>query len=108
MDPGQLLTLAILSVAIVYGSRAVLGSVGTAGDVLAQLFVPPNLALGWPRGVQESDAPWGWQAPAQAPDPMLIDGAMDWPGEALVDLDELSLPIRAGSYVVPVQRVRPH
>jgi hypothetical protein len=108
MDPGQLLTLAILSVAIVYGSRVVLGSVGTAGDVLAQLFVPPNLALGWPRGIQESDAPWGWQAPTPGPDPEEIGGPTDWPGEGLIDLDELTLPIRAGSYVVPVQRVRSH
>jgi hypothetical protein len=35
MDPGQLLALAITSVAIVYGSR-LLGSAGAAGDV-AQL-----------------------------------------------------------------------
>jgi hypothetical protein len=108
MDSGQLITLAIISVAIVYGSRAVLGSVGAAGDVVAQLFVPPNLALGWPRGVQESDAPWGWRAPAPGPDPEEIGGPTDWPGEGLVDLDELTLPIRAGSYVVPVQRVLPH
>ena len=108
MDPGQLLALAIMSVAIVYGSRLVLGSAGAAGDVVAQLFVPPNLALGWPRGVQESDAPWGWRSPTPAADPDETFGPTDWPGEGIVDLDELTLPIRAGSYVVPVQRVRPH
>jgi hypothetical protein len=108
MDPGQVVTLAIMAVAIVYGSRLVLGSVGAAGDVVAQLFVPPDQSLGWPRGVQEGDAPWGWRAPAFALDPDETLDPGEGPGGGIADLDELTTPIRAGSFVVPVQRVRPH
>ena len=41
-------------------------SVGQAADGMATLFVPPDRALGWPRGVQEIDDPWAWQVPRPA------------------------------------------
>src|SRR5216110_3112070 len=60
MDPSGLVVIAAVAAAVVVVPRAVLRSVGTAGDVVAQLFVPPDRSFGWPHGVQEIDAPWRW------------------------------------------------
>ena len=106
MDPGQALTLLIIAAAIVYGPRLVLGSVGAAGDMVAELFVPPDRALGWPHGVQESDAPWGWRSASAVVDPPAIGGPFDGADLEPLDPDEPPPPIRAGSFVVPVQPVR--
>ena len=107
MDPTNVVALAFVAAGAWLVSRPLFQSVGVAGDAVAQLFVPPDRALGWPRGVQESDAPWAWRAPAASFD---IEGRSDSPvaldAEAEpVDIDALP-PVRAGSFVVPVQRVR--
>ena len=111
MDPGQLLTLAIAAVAVVFGPRLVLRSVGTAGDAVAQLFVPPDRSLGWPHGVQESDTPWGWGVASPDPAPVVAPAGLDpsSPDDVMTspDLDVIDAPLRTGSFVVPVQRVRP-
>ena len=76
MDPSRFaVTLAVLLIGIGLG-RVVIGSAGRAGDAMAALFVPPDRALGWPHGVQESDEPWGWRpgAPAFDPDGAAADG----------------------------------
>ena len=105
MDASRLaLTFAVLMIGIGIG-RFVLSTAGRAGEGMATLFVPPDLTLGWPRGVQESDEPWAWQQRAAAPrppDPGDSDGVDRPPG---------ALPLRVdpprGSYVVPVDRVAP-
>jgi hypothetical protein len=110
MDPTNVVALAFLAVAVWLVSRPLFQSVGAAGDVVAQLFVPPNRALGWPHGVQESDSPWGWRSADAAIDPPAA-GASEGADFEPHDLDVLSLPIPAGSFVVPVQPVvrrRPH
>ena len=66
MDTPNLLVAIAFLVLLIVGPRLAYVSVGRTGDVLAQLFVPPDRALGWPHGVQESDEPWGWQ-PAISP-----------------------------------------
>ena len=98
-----ILVVPILIVLALLAPRLLLASVGSAGDVLAQLFVPPDRALGWPHGVQESDAPWGWQpgAAAQATAP-----AADQPVTDLDDVLDLAASGRAG-YVEPPHRVAP-
>ena len=66
MDAPSLVTLAaVVAAAVVIVPRLVLESAGRASDGIAQLFVPPDRALGWPRGVQEGDDPWGWRSPAE-------------------------------------------
>jgi hypothetical protein len=108
MDPINIVALAFLAVAVWLVARPLVESVGTAGDVMAQLFVPPNRALGWPHGVQESDAPWGWRSPSAVIDPPMMGGPFDGADLEPLDPDALSTPIRAGSFVVPVQPVRRH
>ena len=113
MDASRLaLTFAVLMIGIGIG-RFVLSTAGRAGEGMATLFVPPDLTLGWPRGVQEGDEPWAWRERAAAPrspDPG-VAGEDDRPP---VDLPVLMAPPH-GSYVVPVgpvapvrHRVRPH
>jgi len=62
MDAPSLLTFAIVALGIWFVPRLLFESVGRASDGISQLFVPPDRSLGWPHGVQESDAPWGWKA----------------------------------------------
>ena len=106
MDTPNLLVLLVIVVILILAPRLLLSSVGAAGDIVAQLFVPPDRALGWPRGVQESDDPWGWRGSVERrPGP---DGGSD-PDDHLpmiVDLIDLP-PDRAvrGSLVVPVRPV---
>ena len=100
------ITFAFLLVGIGLG-RFVLTTVGRAGEGLAVLFVPPDRALGWPRGVQESDEPWGWrEQPASAapsrPFDDLDDGPPPDPPERGMWVD----PPR-GAFTVPVDRVGP-
>jgi hypothetical protein len=64
MDTPNLLIPAALVLILVFVPRILMQSVGRASDGIAQLFVPPDRALGWPRGVQESDEPWAWREPA--------------------------------------------
>jgi len=111
MDPTNIVALAFLAVAVWLVSRPLFRSVGAAGDVVAELFVPSSRTLGWPRGVQESDAPWAWRSADAAFDPGPAANASRDAEFEPEDLEALPLPIRAGSFVVPVQPVvrrRPH
>ncbi|HET9615474.1 MAG TPA: hypothetical protein VFP22_11740 [Candidatus Limnocylindrales bacterium] len=67
MDPPSLFVALAIVAAIVVFPRLV-AAAGQTSDVIAQLFVPPDRALGWPHGVQEGDDPWGWRE-VLAPDP---------------------------------------
>src|SRR5689334_22135263 len=66
MDAPSLVVVALVVLGLIFGPRFVLESVGRTGDGLAALFVPPDRSLGWPRGVQEADEPWGWHVIAGA------------------------------------------
>jgi hypothetical protein len=103
VDPARLaLTFAVLAIGVLMG-RLVLGTVGRTGDLLSSLFVPPDRALGWPRGVQESDEPWGWRGAAPGGEP---DSAGSPGGGEPREIRELRLDRAAGPFVVPVRRVR--
>jgi hypothetical protein len=93
-------TFAVLAIGLGLG-RLVLGTIGHTGEVLASLFVPPDRALGWPRGVQESDEPWGWRGGAPPSDGSRPD---DVAGPS--DGGDLVFDRPTGPYVVPVRRVR--
>ena len=59
MDTGVFLLRIVIGLFFVLPRVAV--SAGHAGDIVAQLFVPPNRSLGWPHGVQEDDdLQWSW------------------------------------------------
>ena len=60
MDAPTIATWIVLIAAVLVATRRIVRSFGQSSDLLACLFVPPNRALPWPRGVQESDEPWGW------------------------------------------------
>jgi hypothetical protein len=48
---------------------------GRAADAVGGLFNRASTRLGWPRGVQEDEASWGWNPPPPAPsdEPELIE-----------------------------------
>ena len=82
-------------------------SLCAAEEGFASLFVTVDrTSLGWPRGVQESDAPWAWarsqplapETPAGTPE----DGTGHGDGGRWTDV-----PPARGGLVVPVDRVRP-
>jgi len=105
--PNLLLPMIIVGLFFILPRVAV--SAGHAGDVVAQLFVPPNRGLGWPHGVQESDEPWGWHGgrPGRSPDrPGDPDDVVVFEVFDVVDLaspgDGLVVDIR------PVPTTRPH
>jgi hypothetical protein len=62
MDLSQIVVVAVILIAA-GGTGRVLAQLGVASDLMASLFVPPDRALGWPRGVQEQDVTWSWRAP---------------------------------------------
>jgi hypothetical protein len=116
MDTSSLLVLLGIGVIALLAPRAIVQTFGATGDLIAQLFVPPNRSLGWPHGVQESDEPWAWRGgvrraatgalgggPADPSDP-IADGA----GPVVVELFDPP-PDRptSGGLVVAVHRVRP-
>jgi hypothetical protein len=117
MDAPSLVTLAaVIAAAVVIVPRLVLESAGRASDGIAQLFVPPDRALGWPHGVQEGDDPWGWRSGAEAsrsvaaaadarsPDrPVLVD--LDGPDPEWFTSDASVVDLDPGCVVVPVRRV---
>jgi hypothetical protein len=105
MDPTNVVALAFLAVAVWLISRPLLESAGGTGDFLAQLFVAPDRSLGWPRGVQEGDAQWGWRTAATEALPLTFMPEIETEPER-GDLCELGTVVRAGSFVVPVQPVR--
>jgi hypothetical protein len=107
MDASQLGEAAVVvSMAVVVG-RFILRPIGGAGDMMAGLFVPPDRSLGWPRGVQESDEPWGWRSGRTEPEVVGgpdddLDGGSGDDAEA-----EDGILGRSGSLVVPIGRVTP-
>ena len=111
MDPSRFaVTLAVLLVGVGLG-RLVVAAAGSTGDVMATLFVPPDRALGWPHGVQESDEPWGWRRAAPSgPDRAAEDAAGDDTGSGSGSgpgprSDWTDPP--AGTFVVPIGPVDP-
>jgi len=118
MDAPSLITLAaVVAIAVLVVPRLVLESARRASDGIAHLFVPPDRALGWPRGVQEGDDPWGWQSPAEVSRaqaaaideraldrPVVVD--IDGPDPAWYASDATIVELGAGGdVVVPVGRV---
>ena len=110
MDASRLtMTFAVLLIGVGL-ARFIFSTMGRACDVMASLFVPPDQALGWPHGVQESDEPWGWRGSAAAPRRTLHPSGTDdcdQGGGAGGDLPGDDRDPRAGSFVVPVDRVAP-
>ena len=109
MDASRLaVTFAVLMIAYGLGRFVVL-SLSRAGDGMATLFVPPDRALGWPRGVQERDEPWAWRL-ARDPDIESGSGAGsgsdEGGGSGGPPVDALSGPVH-GAFHVPVERVAP-
>jgi hypothetical protein len=117
MDTSSLLVLLVIGVIALLAPRAIVQTFGATGDLIAQLFVPPNRSLGWPHGVQETDEPWAWRGgvrrgaatgeqgggPSDPSDP-IDDGA----GPVVVELfDPPSDRPTSGGLVVAVHRVRP-
>jgi len=95
----QLFAVGAVAIAIM---RYLLTTLDRAEAGFASLFVPPDRTLGWPRGVQESDAPWGWRPPLET-----IEA--DEPS-GLADLDvpiERLVITHIGSYVEPTRLVEP-
>ena len=107
MDAARLtVTFAVLMIGYGLG-RFVLDTLGRAGDGMATLFVAPDRAPGWPRGVQERDEPWDWRV-ASRPDPnwsATDDAELEDPG-ARPSGSGGTAP-SAGSYIVPVEPVAP-
>ncbi len=103
MDAGQLAEL-FASIAILVGlGRYVFGALDRAESGFTSLFVPPSRDLGWPRGVQESDAPWGWRPAAEPLETIDADGVAD-----LEVVRGKPDPItRIGSYVLLPRSVAP-
>jgi hypothetical protein len=117
MDAPSLVTLAaVVAAAVVFVPRLLLESAGRASDGIAQLFIPPDRTLGWPHGVQESDAPWGWRSPADAAR-AIADATDDRisDGPVVVDIDSTYptpftsdatiVDVASSDVVVPVRRV---
>jgi len=113
MDGPNLLPLMVVVGAFVFALPRAASAVGATSDLLAQLFVPPDRALPWPHGVQESDEPWGWRSVSSSgrPEPPGGDEGEDEP--ALFDVEEVlesTRPARGGLVVElrPVPSNRPH
>jgi hypothetical protein len=103
MDAAQLTQLITIGALLFLSMRTVLRTLDRAETGFASLFVPPDRTLPWPRGVQESDSPWGWRPPLSS-----IEGAEDGDGSE-VDLEAaMTAPAHGHSrYVEPPHRVDP-
>ena len=103
MDLVQLTQLVTIGALLFVGSRRALRVFDRAEAGFASLFVPPDRTLPWPRGVQESDSPWGWQSPVAGD-----DDERDLDGPA-VDLEAAFAALPAGPtrYVEPPHQVDP-
>jgi hypothetical protein len=64
MDLPTIATWIVLGAAVLVWTRRIVRSLGRSSELMACLFVPPSHVLPWPHGVQESDEPWAWTAPA--------------------------------------------
>ena len=113
MDGPSLLPLMVMVGAFLFAVPRVASAIGATSDLLAQLFVPPDRALPWPHGVQESDEPWGWRSGPAAgrPGPPDDDDRDETPTLFdIVDVPSATGPARGG-LVVDLRRVpsnRPH
>jgi ABC-type hemin transport system substrate-binding protein len=104
MDASPITQALVLFVAVTAATRFILAPLARAGDGIATLFGPQNHALGWPRGVQESDEPWAWRTPQlvvvnQSPHPD------DHSGDPLSDVSEVWVDSLSGRFLVPVAPV---
>jgi hypothetical protein len=105
MDLSNAPVFVIAAIALWFGPRLILNSVGRTGDMLSVLFVPPDWKLGWPRGVQEGDADWGWRTPVAGEAPGLVAAADDPGSPELLELIDGS-PLGPGDgLVVETRRV---
>ena len=102
MDAGSLLQLFAL-IAVALGLfRFVANALERAETGLASLFIPPDWTPTWPRGVQESDEPWGWHPPVDPVEVIDRDASSEDPGPRVV------LPISGASrYTLRPRRVAP-
>jgi hypothetical protein len=102
MDLSNAVFFAIAAAALWFGPRLIIDSVGRAGDNLSVLFVPPDWKLGWPHGVQEGDADWGWRAPAVTTDGAGPGAALteDSASPELIDLIDGTPPVGGGGLLV--------
>jgi hypothetical protein len=109
MDAPDLVALVVCVAALFIAPRLLLRGVSLS-DGIAQLFVPPDRTLGWPRGVQESDDPWGWHDPVIASLTGDADSvvAFELLNDAVADVVEVSgvEPTHPGGLVVPIGPVR--
>lgn len=106
MDVPNVIAVAVTVAAVLLAPRLLLDGVGLVGDGIAQLFVPPDRALGWPHGVQEGDDPWGWREPA--PTSFAADRVAPELDVGNADVLDVSgvVAIDAGALVVPIAAVR--
>ena len=105
MDAADLAqTIALLAI-VMFGCRYGIATFTRAGEGIATLFVPPDRTLGWPRGVQEGDEPWGWR-PAQVAASLPLIGR-DRADDDLPPGERIPLVVPAGSFMVPVGPVKP-
>jgi hypothetical protein len=114
MDTPNLLLPVVAVIGLFFVLPRVAVSAGHAGDIVAQLFVPPNRSLGWPHGVQETDEPWGWRdGGAGSSDPGGEPSGFDEPELVdFFDVVELGTGRSSGSGLLiplgPVPSPRPH
>jgi len=103
MDASRLTVVFAIMIGAYGFGRFVFGPVSRSGDVMAALFVPPDRSLGWPRGVQERDDPWGWRAAPAA------ELRVDDVAAPVADLDAaLAAPVTGHTrYVEPPRKVAP-
>jgi hypothetical protein len=111
MDAALLTQVVTIGALFVLGMRYAVRTLGHAEAGFASLFVPPDRTLPWPRGVQESDSPWGWRTTPDGDDPPErdVDGLTSdllMPG---LDLEAVvAAPSTGrGRYVAPPHRVDP-
>ncbi|HET7030947.1 MAG TPA: hypothetical protein VFI34_10585 [Candidatus Limnocylindrales bacterium] len=91
MDATQLIELFAIGATLTVTIRSAVRTLDHAESGFASLFVPPDRTLPWPRGVQESDSPWGWHPPIRSADDgdglldlRSEDSASAWSGPAAI------------------------
>jgi hypothetical protein len=105
MDTSSLIVLVVVGIVLLGAPGVVLRSAGSAGDLLAALFVPPDQTLRWPHGVQESDAPWGWRPAVQTAELDVVGVVTDVDRPAL-DIDAV-LAAPSPGHTAYVERLHP-
>jgi hypothetical protein len=104
MDAAQLSEMVAAVGGLILILRFVIGTLDRAEAGFSALFVPPDRTMPWPRGVQESDAPWGWRPAAEPLE--TIDHDVD--PRSIEPTARLLLPVSGHSrYVLPPIPVAP-